>query len=279
MTIDMGKQVEFSEVQDVLDEFDAENVNFVYGGDDNSQIIIKTTTFYDNDARAEIFDAMQEKFGCEDDGLIASEQFGPAVGDELKANAVKAVLIAALCMLIYIVVRFRKIPFGVASLAGVFHDVLIVIAFYGIFHVTINNPFIAGILTVVGYSINDTIVIFDRIRENLGLTKKRDLMELADTSVNQVLGRSLMTSATTLIVMIPMYIMVSESIRQFMLPLMVGVIVGAASSIFICSPLYYDLTKLTEKRKNSGGGNKKKYMGAPKKEKEKPKDYGEGAIV
>ncbi len=279
MTVDMGKQVEFSEVQDVLDEFDAENVNFVYGGDDNSQIIIKTTTFYDNDARAEIFDAMQEKFGCEDDGLIASEQFGPAVGDELKANAVKAVLIAALCMLIYIVVRFRKIPFGVASLAGVFHDVLIVIAFYGIFHVTINNPFIAGILTVVGYSINDTIVIFDRIRENLGLTKKRDLMELADTSVNQVLGRSLMTSATTLIVMIPMYIMVSESIRQFMLPLMVGVIVGAASSIFICSPLYYDLTKLTEKRKNSGGGNKKKYMGAPKKEKEKPKDYGEGAIV
>ena len=279
MTIDMGKQVEFSEVQDVLDEFDAENVNFVYGGDDNSQIIIRTTTFYDNDARAEIFDALQEKFGCEDDGLIASEQFGPAVGDELKANAVKAVLIAALCMLIYIVVRFRKIPFGVASLAGVFHDVLIVIAFYGIFHVTINNPFIAGILTVVGYSINDTIVIFDRIRENLGLTKKRDLMELTDTSVNQVLGRSLMTSATTLIVMIPMYIMVSESIRQFILPLMVGVIVGAASSIFVCSPLYYDLTKLTEKRKNSGGGSKKKYQGAPKKEKEKPKDYGEGAIV
>ncbi len=279
MTIDMGKQVEFSEVQDVLDEFDAENVNFVYGGDDNSQIIIKTTTFYDNDARAEIFDAMQEKFGCEDDGLIASEQFGPAVGDELKANAVKAVLIAALCMLIYIVVRFRKIPFGVASLAGVFHDVLIVIAFYGIFHVTINNPFIAGILTVVGYSINDTIVIFDRIRENLGLTKKRELMELTDTSVNQVLGRSLMTSATTLIVMIPMYIMVSESIRQFILPLMVGVIVGAASSIFVCSPLYYDLTRLTEKRKNNGNGSKKKYQGAPKKEKEKPKDYGEGAIV
>ncbi len=279
MTVDMGKQVEFSEVQDILDEFDAENVSFVYGGDDNSQIIIKTTTFYDNDARAEIFDAMQEKFGCEDDGLIASEQFGPAVGDELKANAVKAVLIAALCMLIYIVVRFRKIPFGVASLAGVFHDVLIVIAFYGIFHVTINNPFIAGILTVVGYSINDTIVIFDRIRENLGLTKKRDLMELTDTSVNQVLGRSLMTSATTLIVMIPMYIMVSESIRQFILPLMVGVIVGAASSIFICSPLYYDLTKLTEKRKNNGNGSKKKYQGAPKKEKEKPKDYGEGAIV
>ncbi len=280
MTIDMGKQVEFSEVEDVLNEFDAENINLVYGGDNNSQVIIKTTTFYDNEARGEIFDAMQEKFGCEDDGLIASEQFGPAVGDELKANAVKAVLIAALCMLIYIVVRFRKVPFGVASLAGVFHDVLIVIAFYGIFHITINNPFIAGILTVVGYSINDTIVIFDRIRENLGLTKKRDLMELADTSVNQVLGRSLMTSATTLIVMIPMYIMVSESIRQFILPLMVGVIVGAASSIFVCSPLYYDLTKLTEKRKDKGnGGGKKKYQGAPKKEKEKPKDYGEGAIV
>ena len=89
-----------------------------------------------------------------------------------------------------------------------------------------------------------------------------------------------MTSATTLIVMIPMYIMVSASIRQFILPLMVGVIVGAASSIFVCSPIYYDLTKLSEKRKNNGGGgSKKKYQGAPKKEKEKPKDYGEGAIV
>lgn len=280
MTVEMNKQVDFADVNKVLDEFDAENVSLVYGGTDNTQIIIRTTTFFDNDARAEIFDAMQAELGCPDDGLIASEQFGPAVGDELKANAVKAVLIAALCMLIYIVVRFRKVPFGVAALAGVFHDVLIVIAFYGIFHITINNPFIAGILTVVGYSINDTIVIFDRIRENLGLTKKRDLMELTDTSVNQVLGRSLMTSATTLIVMIPMYIMVSASIRQFILPLMVGVIVGAASSIFVCSPIYYDLTKLSEKRKNNGGGgSKKKYQGAPKKEKEKPKDYGEGAIV
>ena len=97
-------------------------------------------------------------------------------------------------------------------------------------------------------------------------------MELTDTSVNQVLGRSLMTSATTLIVMIPMYVIA--------MPVMAGVIVGAASSIFVCSPIYYDLTKLSEKRKNNGGGgSKKKYQGAPKKEKEKPKDYGEGAIV
>ena len=101
----MNKQVDFADVNKVLDEFDAENVSLVYGGTDNTQIIIRTTTFFDNDARGEIFDSMQKEFNCPDDGLIASEQFGPAVGDELKANAVKAVLIAALCMLIYIVVR------------------------------------------------------------------------------------------------------------------------------------------------------------------------------
>ena len=124
---------------------------------------------------------------------------------------------------------------------GVIHDVLIVIAFYAIFGVTVDNPFIAGILTVVGYSINDTIVIFDRIRENIKYMKRGTLKETIDRSITQTLGRSLMTSATTLIVMVPMVILAGEAIREFVFPLMVGVIAGAYSSIFVCSPIYYEL--------------------------------------
>ncbi|MBR6015326.1 MAG: protein translocase subunit SecDF, partial [Firmicutes bacterium] len=139
---------------------------------------------------------------------------------------------------------------------GVFHDVLMVIAFYAIFRVTVNNPFIAGILTVVGYSINDTIVIFDRIRENLGLMKKKNTTELVNKSINQTIGRSIMTSVTTLVVMIPMLVMTGEAIREFTVPLMAGVVVGCVSSITICAPLWLDIT-------NKTGGSK--YKGATKK--------------
>ena len=139
-----------------------------------------------------------------------------------------------------------------ASIVGVAHDVLMVIAFYAIFRVTVNNPFIAGILTVVGYSINDTIVVFDRIRENLGMMKKSDIDGVVNKSVNQTLMRSLMTSVTTLIVMIPLYIMAGSAIREFALPLMIGVIVGCISSVMLCSPLYRDLCVLTSGKKYRG---------------------------
>ena len=154
-------------------------------------------------------------------------------------------------MLVYIIFRFEW-KFGVASIVGVAHDVLMVIAFYAIFRVTVNNPFIAGILTVVGYSINDTIVVFDRIRENLGMMKKSDIDGVVNKSVNQTLMRSLMTSVTTLIVMIPLYIMAGSAIREFALPLMIGVIVGCISSVMLCSPLYRDLCVLTSGKKYRG---------------------------
>ena len=163
------------------------------------------------------------------------------MGKELRNNAILAILIAAACMLVYIRIRFRQWKFGGSAMLGVIHDVLIVIAFYAIFGVTVDNPFIAGILTVVGYSINDTIVIFDRIRENIKYMKKGTLKETIDRSITQTLGRSLMTSATTLIVMVPMVVLAGEAIREFVFPLMVGVIAGAYSSIFVCSPIYYEL--------------------------------------
>ncbi|MGN0703931.1 MAG: protein translocase subunit SecD [Lentihominibacter sp.] len=240
--MDMGKQVEVADVEKAIKEYDL-SPEIIYSGENNEQIVIRTIESLDSDKRAEVIDTINQEFGTTEDDVVAEELFGPSVGKELRNNAILAILIASICMLIYIRFRFSQWKFGGAALLGVLHDVLIVIAFYAIFNVTVNNPFIAGILTVVGYSINDTIVIFDRIRENIRYLRKGNTEEIIDKSITQTLGRSLMTSVTTLIVMVPLLIMAGEAIREFVLPLMVGVIAGAYSSIAVCSPLYYEFAK------------------------------------
>lgn len=257
--MDMGKQVKISEVEDAIKDYKLKP-EIIYSGDNNEQIVIRTIEALDNAQRAEIIETINAEFGTTEDDVIAEELFGPSVGKELRNNAILAIVIASICMLIYIRFRFSQWKFGSAALLGVLHDVLIVISFYAIFNVTVNNPFIAGILTVVGYSINDTIVIFDRIRENSKYMKKGNTEEMIDKSIAQTLGRSLMTSVTTIIVMIPLLIMAGDAIRVFVLPLMVGIIAGAYSSIAICSPLYYEFSK---------AGNMSKYEKQLKKNKKK----------
>lgn len=237
--VDMGEQVAVKDVQKSIKEFDLD-AEIIYSGENNEEIVIRTTEALTNDERAEVIAVLQADFGFEEEDILAQELFGPSVGKELRNNAIKAILLSAVCMLIYIRLRFSEWKFGGAALIGVLHDVLLVIAFYAIFNVTVNNPFIAGILTVVGYSINDTIVIFDRIRENVKYAKRGNTEELVDTSITQTLGRSLMTSFTTFVVMIPLVILGGEAISEFTVPLMIGVLVGAASSITVCSPLYYE---------------------------------------
>jgi SecD/SecF fusion protein len=251
LQIEMGEVADMEKVESVLKEQGITDADIVYAGEGNTQIVIRTTDSLENQERVEFLDGFLPAFELEDSSVLAFEQFGPSIGDLLKRNAVKAVLWASLGMLVYIIVRFEW-KFGVAALVGVFHDVLIVIAFYGLFNVTINNPFIAGILTVVGYSINDTIVVFDRIRENLKVMKKSKLEPLIDLSINQTVFRSLMTSLTTVIAIVPLYIMGGDAIRQFTVPLIVGILAGAASSIFICSPIYYQICMLFDKPKYSG---------------------------
>lgn len=179
------------------------------------------------------------------------EQFSASVGSLLKMNAFKALLIATIGMLIYIIIRFEW-KFGIAAVASLIHDVLIMIAFYGLFHIPINNPFIAAILTIIGYSVNDTIVIFDRIRENLKIMRKTKMEELIDKSINQTIVRSLMTSLTTLLAIIPLLILGGETIREFVTPLMVGIVAGAVSSITISNPVYYEIDRMVNKPKYRG---------------------------
>ncbi len=255
MQLDMGKQVSLSEVKSALKEAKLDKAEVVYAGENNEQVIVRTTKALDNEERIDVLGKLFAKFGISEKNVINIDQFGPSVGNELRMNALKSVLIAAIGMLIYIIFRFEW-KFGVSAIAGVTHDILLVLALYGIFHISINSPFIAGILTVVGYSINDTIVIFDRIRENLGLSKKNDLYGLINSSINQTVSRSIMTSATTIAVMIPMLLFTGSAIREFMLPLLIGVSVGTLSSIFMCSPIYYELSNIT--------GKSPKYVGAKK---------------
>lgn len=246
--VEMGKQVDIADVEDALKDYDLDPT-IIYAGEGNTQIVIKTIKSLENAERADVIETLGTEFGVTQDDVLASEQFGPSVGDELKANAVKAVIIAAIGMLIYIIFRFKSWKYGLSAVVGVAHDVLMVIAFYAIFGFTVNNPFIAAILTLVGYSINDTIVIFDRIRENKRIYNKDNNETNINRSLNQTLNRTIMTSMTTLVVMIPLCIMVSSSIREFIIPLMVGVIVGCLSSIFVCSPIYYDLCRNEETTK------------------------------
>ena len=255
--VDLHKEVPIDEVDEVINGF-MKDPSIVYTGENNTQVIIKTIESLDNENRSLAIDALSDAFDITDEDVLASEQFGPSVGDELKFNAIKAVLIASIGMLIYIIFRFKSWQYGLSAIIGVVHDVLMVIAFYCIFGFTVNNPFIAAILTLVGYSINDTIVIFDRIRDNRRLYKKDSLETNIDRSINHTLNRTIMTSLTTLVVMIPLCVMVSASIREFIIPLMVGVIVGCYSSIFVCSPALYDLSREESKYEKQVKASKKK---------------------
>ncbi len=242
MQLEMGEKVDIDEVKETIAEYDL-NPTIVYAGEGSTQIVIRTIKDLKSDDRMKVIDTLAEKYGIEDKDVLASEEFGPTVGKDLRNNAVKSILLAALCMLIYVRFRFKNWQYGLAAVAGLAHDVLVALSFYAIFRVTINNPFIAGILTVVGYSINDTIVVFDRIRENSKFFKRKQAVELIDTSINQTLSRSLMTSLTTLLVMIPLFFMATSELRSFLIPLMIGVFTGTYSSIFLCSPVFYELTR------------------------------------
>ena len=242
MQIEMGKKVDINEVKDCISSYDLDPT-IVYAGEGNTQIVIRTIKDLKSAERTEVINTIEEKFGVSDDDVLASEEFGPTVGKDLRRNAIKSILIAAVCMLIYIRFRFKDWRYGLAAVAGLAHDVLVTLSIYAIFRITINNPFIAGILTVVGYSINDTIVVFDRIRENSKFYKRKQGIALIDDSINQTLSRSLMTSLTTFLVMVPLFIMASSELRGFLIPLMIGVFVGTYSSIFLCSPVFYELTK------------------------------------
>lgn len=208
----------------------------------SNEVIFKTGSL-DVDQRQALNQMFVDNFGV-DETLITSETISSTISNEMKSDTILAVAVAIICMLIYIRFRFSDIRFGVSSIACLLHDVLVVITFYALARVSVSNTFIACLLTIVGYSINATIVIFDRVRENMAvMTKKDDLQDVVNRSITQTLSRSLFTSLTTLVMVGALYIWGVTSIRDFALPLMVGIICGAYSSVCIAGALWYVLRK------------------------------------
>ena len=232
-----------------IDEIDKEIVPIVekVTGDNNvqtqkvagtNQVIIKTVTL-DLDKREALNKAMADNFGV-DESKITAENISSTVSNEMRRDAVIAVVIATICMLLYIWFRFKDIRFATSAVLALLHDVLVVVGFYAIARISVGNTFIACMLTIVGYSINATIVIFDRIREEMrGKTKSSDVAAVVNKSITQTLTRSIYTSLTTFIMVAVLYVMGVSSIKEFALPLMVGVVCGAYSSVCITGALWY----------------------------------------
>ncbi len=211
-----------------------------------NEVIIKTRTL--NVEERQAFEkAMQENFGVEE-GKIAAESISGAVSQEMKRDAMAAVIIATIGMLLYIWLRFKNIRFAGSSVLALIHDVLVVLACYAAFKWSVGSTFIACMLTIVGYSINATIVIFDRIRENLK-ERRRDqsLEEVVNLSITQTFTRSINTSLTTFIMVLVLYIMGVSSIREFALPLMVGIVCGTYSSVCLTGAMWYEMSRRKEK--------------------------------
>ncbi|MDY4050097.1 MAG: protein translocase subunit SecD [Eubacterium pyruvativorans] len=274
--MNMGQKVSIPKVEKTISEFKLDP-SIVYSGEGQKNVIIKTTKGLTTPQRKAVTDKLRSAYGLGEKSIISSQEFGATVGKEIRNNAIKSILIAAFFMLLYIIFRFKTWKYGIAAIAGIGHDVLVMIAFYAIFGVTVNNPFIAAILTIVGYSINDTIVIFDRVRENRHIMRNTPVGEVLDTSINQTLNRSIMTSLTTVVSIIPLLVMVSGTLAQFVLPLMVGVLCGTYSSIFLCSPLYYEFNRSAERSRYQQQQKAKERIEAKKAQKKAQKQLEEKA--
>ena len=241
-----------------IEEIDAQIVPLIENitGDGNvqttkvagsNQVIIKTRTL-NVEERERFADTMVTNFGV-DENSITAETISATISSEMQADAIRAIVVATILMLLYIWFRFKDIRFGASSVIALIHDVLVVLAFYAVVRISVGNTFIACMLTIVGYSINATIVIFDRIRENLRDKKDREeLQELVNRSISQTLSRSIFTSLTTFFMVAALEVFGVSSIREFALPLIAGIICGTYSSVCLTGALWYVFrTKLVKK--------------------------------
>ena len=215
------------------------------------QVIFKTQTL-NLEKREAFHKAMVDHFKANEDEITA-ENISSTVSSEMRQDAVVAVLVATICMLLYIWFRFKDIRFATSAVLALVHDVLVVLAFYVIARVSVGNTFIACMLTIVGYSINATIVIFDRIREELKQKKRGEELDvLVNRCITKTLTRSIYTSLTTFVMVAILYVMGVSSIKEFALPLMVGIVCGAYSSVCITGALWYIMKTKLEKKAVSG---------------------------
>lgn len=246
------KPVQLSSLNEVLDEA-AENIPQLSGNSrkvqvsEGTTVIIRTQELNENQKNEVLQDL--SKLGTYEINKI--EKVGASVGKELKSSAIYSLLIGAALIVVYITIRFEFV-FSIGAIVALTHDLIIAVGVISLLNYEVDTPFIAAVLTILGYSINDTIVVFDRIRENLRRKSKKkiDFVQCLDNSINQVMIRSINTSVTTLFAIIAILIFGGDSLRTFIVTLLVGMLAGTYSSVFIATPIVYLLDK--NNKNNSG---------------------------
>ena len=234
------------EIEDVFKEATGEvaSVSSIQG---ENAVLVKTNTL-NLDQRTKLEKTLVDKYGIAE-GKVATESISSSVSNEMKSDAIIAVIIATICMLIYIWIRFKDLAFGASAVMALVHDVLVVLMVYSVCRISVGNTFIACMLTIVGYSINATIVSFDRIRENKkGNHKIEDIEKVVNDSISQTFSRSINTSLTTFVMVFFLAIMGVDSVKEFAVPLMVGIVCGCYSSICITGTVWYSFKKIGSKK-------------------------------
>ena len=271
-TVRFNDNVNPADIQNNLIEVFGNAEAKTYGSDNQLKI---TTNFKVDVEGSEVDTEIQEKMfeslngylpkdvsyddfvnGSEDKqvGIMSSSKVGPTIADDIKKNSVFAIFGSLLVVFLYILLRFRDWQYSLGAVAAVFHDVLIVLGVFSIsysfmpFNMEINQAFIAAILTVIGYSLNDTVVVFDRIREFRLINKSWEFNKIVNGALNSTLSRTLNTSFTTLVVLLAIFIFGGESIQGFMFALIIGVMVGTYSSVFIATPVMFDTLRKSLKK-------------------------------
>lgn len=243
VVLELGSDFDKQEVDDIVKGYVSDAVTNTV---DDTQYQIKSTDL-DSETLSKLINELKEKYSLEDDMLVSQDEIGASIGKDLTEKALTALVIAFVAMLIYIAIRF-EFKSGIVALIALFHDVLITFSVYAIFDLTINSPFIAAILTIVGYSINATIVIFDRIRENEKKIRRKSSAEIINLSVNQTMKRSIYTTITTLFTIVSVYVFV-PSVREFAFPIIVGIISGGYSSVLIAPSLWHVIRSKKKSKK------------------------------
>lgn len=243
VVIDMGKSFEKSEVDDLISKYASDAQT---NKTNETELEIRSGNISNENISA-MFNEIKEKYQLKENALVSQDTVGPSIGNEMKEKALLALAIASIAMLIYVGIRF-EFNFGAAGMLKLALDVFFMITIYSLLQIPVNSSFIAAILTIIGYSINDAIVIFDRIRENQKLMRRTSVNDLVDISVTQTMTRSVNTGMTTLFTIISVYIFV-PSVREFALPIIIGIVFGCFTSILIASTLWAVFKKMSMRRK------------------------------
>jgi preprotein translocase subunit SecF len=238
--IQFSKSIDSEEIRGALKDLDIGSYTIQSIGRETDKefllrLPMKSESSVEDTTTSQVTAKLEEKFGKENTTVRRTESVGPAIGRELRTSAMWAIMASLIMMLIYITFRF-EFKYGIGAIVALIHDILITLGALSLTNREIDMPTVAALLTIVGYSVNDTIVVFDRVRENIRLMHKDNMKEIFNRSINQTFSRTILTSLTVVLVLIAMYFFGGEVINTFSFALLVGVITGTYSSIYIASP-------------------------------------------